>query len=82
MRIRKKKSVIRLVHNSQHFVNRGTARSLRPRGAPEGPALPPGWEQFADDYGRHYFYHEKLGVTQWERPVLEVPASVPPVELR
>merc|ERR1719313_510355 len=51
------------------------ARSLRPRGVESGndprggllPELPPGWEQFLDDYGRPYFYSEKLGVTQWER---------------
>lgn len=49
-------------------------------GPPPPPKLPPGWRSAKDADGNEYYYNKKLGVTQWEKPVVQSPEDsvVPP----
>eukprot|EP01062_Namystynia_karyoxenos_P037879 TRINITY_DN2754_c1_g2_i1.p1 TRINITY_DN2754_c1_g2~~TRINITY_DN2754_c1_g2_i1.p1 ORF type:complete len:317 (+),score=57.75 TRINITY_DN2754_c1_g2_i1:86-952(+) len=54
---------------------KGSGAGARPAagGAPAGPpqsssALPPGWEEHADDHGRKYWYNTRTQESTWQRP--------------
>ena len=55
----------------------GTAGPEAVPAAPVAPAvLPDGWEEVFDpESGQYFYFHEASEATQWERPVVERPAT-------